>query len=118
MFKVVLDAGHHTLCPGQPGCPVQTSESSVAGSCPPYLYLGLRGRASLPDVHRKQGWGWAGQGREENGGLSREAVQDSRFFPIVPLRSPQHQVRDLQEGQLELSLNLMIITAIITTALT
>lgn len=75
VYKAVLDAGHHTLCPGQPGCPVLTSASSVAGSCPPYLYLGLRGRASLPDVHRKQGWGWAGQGREENGGLSREAFR-------------------------------------------
>lgn len=67
-----------------------TSASSVTGPCPPYLYLGLRGRASLPDVHRKQGWGWgwAGQGGEENGGLSREAVQDSHSSLCSSLEPP------------------------------
>lgn len=78
MYKAMLYAGHHTLCPWQPGCLELTSVNSVAESCPPYLYLGLRGRASLPDVHRKQGWGWAGQGGEENGGLRREVAQDRR----------------------------------------
>lgn len=67
MYKSVLYAWHHTLCPRQPGCPVLTSTSSVAAPCPPYLHLGLRGRASLPDVHRKQGWGWAGRDGEKNG---------------------------------------------------
>lgn len=74
--KAVLYTGHGTLCPRRSGCPVLTPWSSVAVPCPPYLHLGLRGRASLPDVHRKQGWGWAGRGGEENGGLRREAVQD------------------------------------------
>lgn len=57
-------------------------------SLPPYLHLGLRGRASLPDVHRKQGWGWAGRGGEENGGLAREAVQDRRSSLLLLSGAP------------------------------
>lgn len=89
MYKAVLYAGHHTLRPHQSGCLVLPSVSSVAGPCLPYLYLGLRGRASLPDVHRKPGWGWACQGGEKNGGYRRDRCSGQTFFPTGPLRSPQ-----------------------------
>lgn len=97
-YKAASYARHHTLCPRQPGCPVRTSVSPMAASCPPYLYLGLRGRASLPDVHRKQGWGWAGQGGEENGGLRREAVQDRRSSLLFLSGAPNTRFRICRKG--------------------
>lgn len=97
--KVVLYTGHHTSCPRQPVCPVLPSAGSVATPCPPYLYLGLRGRASQPDVHMKQGWGWVGQGGEGNGGLGREVVQD-RCSSLCSSAEPPAPGWDLQEGLL------------------